>query len=264
MKCESPYQRRLDRHQEFWQEFPCGRCLSCRINRAEEWTFRIRMELEDKTKEGDFITLTFDDEKSTPQQRTWLDKNELVKFIKRLRKGGLKLKYFACGEYGEKHQRAHYHAIIIRDKHAIPFSHETEYYEKYWTFGTVDVGTVTSASTRYVTGYLTKANACPEWATNAPPFQLQSQGLGKDWVEKHPEAEHTLRENNKWIPKYYRDKVTGLELPGNLSTKSSMELLILSAQGKIKLLHKTSKTPGLTTPEQMTHRRNISTAKTNR
>lgn len=251
MKCEAPYQKRLGKHHEFWQEFPCGRCLSCRINRAEEWSFRIRLELEDRRNDGDFLTMTFDDNKCTAEQRTFLDKREVQLFVKRLRKGGLQFRYFACGEYGEKHERAHYHMIIIRKAHSIPFGKEIEHYQKYWPFGSVHVGTVTSASARYVTGYLTKSNAIPPGRESAPPFQLQSQGFGKDWVLKHPDWKTVAKENNEWIPKYFRDLIPNLPQIGDLTRKNSLELLMLYANGNVKTLKTTSQ------PEQLMHRRGM-------
>lgn len=190
MKCGSPYQQ-IDR-MGFAKEYPCGRCLNCRINRAEEWTTRIKLELEDRRQQGDFLTLTFDDKRSTEQQQQLLTKRELQLFFKRLRKAGHKLKYFACGEYGEKHERAHYHAIVIRGD-------EEPTYDKFWQFGDVFVGTVTSASARYVTGYLTKSNAIPPGKGTHPPFQLQSQGMGKEWAKKH---RHDVKEQIQWQPRY--------------------------------------------------------------
>ena len=64
MKCASPYQK--TNVMGFALEYPCGRCINCRINRAEEWSVRLILELEDKTKQGDFITLTFDAKKVAP------------------------------------------------------------------------------------------------------------------------------------------------------------------------------------------------------
>ena len=157
MKCGSPYQKITA--MGFAKEYPCGRCLNCRINRAEEWQTRLTIELEDDRTQGDFLTLTLDDSKVCPLLPLALSKRILQNFFKRIRKGGWKIKYFACGEYGESHHRAHYHAIILRGE-------DQPNYEKYWQLGNVFVGTVTKSSARYVTGYLTKSNTIPPGKQN--------------------------------------------------------------------------------------------------
>jgi len=166
MKCSSPYQTTT--RMGWAKEYPCGRCLGCRINRAEEWSTRICLELEDKTKKGDFITLTLNNE-TCPLLPQALSKRLLQNYFKRLRKAGNKIKYFACGEYGESHGRAHYHAVIIRGE-------DQPNYEKHWhmngqPLGQVHVGTVTRASARYTTGYLTKSNIIPPGKNRCPPIQ---------------------------------------------------------------------------------------------
>lgn len=195
MKCASPYQtlNRMGRA----VEYPCGRCLPCRANRAEEWATRIQLELEKKDLEGDFVTLTYDDKKTCPLLPLALTKRVIQLFFKRMRKSGLRLKYFACGEYGEKHRRAHYHAIILRTKGEQPN------YEKHWPWGNVKVGTVTHASARYVTGYLTKSNTIPPGKNKWPPFQLQSQGMGANWAKENA---YEIHKELSWIPRYLAEK----------------------------------------------------------
>jgi len=262
VKCESPYQRRIGRYHELWQQFPCGRCLNCRINRAEEWTFRLKMELEDKTKIGDFVTLTMDEKKSTEEEIQWLDKRILQRFFKRVRKSGCSIKYFACGEYGEKHGRAHYHAIVIRQKGNPPEYELQDFYEEKWGYGNVKIGSVTSASARYVTGYLVKGTKIPsDCPAEAFPFQIQSQGIGKEWVLKHPTMHEVERENNGWIPKYYRDKIKDLPRTGDLNTASPLSLLILTAIGRTRSLTSRRLLPSLTQPEEMIGIRRISATK---
>lgn len=58
-----------------------------------------------------FITLTYSDE-HMPGNLS-LDKTHLQKFFKRMRKKRGKFRYYACGEYGDHTQRAHYHACIF-------------------------------------------------------------------------------------------------------------------------------------------------------
>ena len=58
-----------------------------------------------------FITLTFNDEYVMPS----LDKSIFQKFMKRLRRmfPDARIRYFMCGEYGDKLSRPHYHACLF-------------------------------------------------------------------------------------------------------------------------------------------------------
>ena len=63
-------------------------------------------------KENCFITLTYNNN-NLPKYKS-LVKKELQDFFKRLRKKyGEGIRYYACGEYGPKGKRPHYHAIIF-------------------------------------------------------------------------------------------------------------------------------------------------------
>ena len=99
-----------------------------------------------------FITLTYDNE-HLPKDES-IDKDELQRFFKRLRKNypPKTIKYFACGEYGDKKKRAHYHAIIF----GVGNNHEDKNYTRNLEKGLTYHGTVTFESARYVTDYVLK------------------------------------------------------------------------------------------------------------
>eukprot|EP01043_Picozoa_sp_COSAG02_P068353 COSAG02_NODE_11317_length_1749_cov_1.025455_4_plen_67_part_01 len=61
-----------------------------------------------------FITLTFSPEELNKRGNPdSLDVRDFQLFMKRLRKKHQhKIRFFNCGEYGEKNQRPHYHALI--------------------------------------------------------------------------------------------------------------------------------------------------------
>lgn len=202
MKCTNPY---IVYHSEFQtSEYPCGRCLACRQLRARDWSQRIKYELEDKKIMGDFVTLTFDDLRSTPLERMYTNKSHIQKFIKRVRRSH-PLKFFAASEYGEKFRRPHYHLIILRNR-------ESEIdYSKYWTKGNIDVGSVTDASIAYVTGYLLKKNAVPkDLPKDARPRHYFSRGIGDGWMTGKTYIE-MAREGN--IPRRWRALADEKELP---------------------------------------------------
>lgn len=114
-------------------EVPCGNCILCRIARTREWSTRLQME-NSCWNESVFLTLTYDDDHVpyTNCGHLTLRKKDLQLFFKRLReslyrdlvasnpslpssvlRSRVKLKYFACGEYGDHTFRPHYHAIEI-------------------------------------------------------------------------------------------------------------------------------------------------------
>ncbi|AYQ58189.1 putative VP4 [Microviridae sp.] len=117
------------------RDVPCGKCYHCRITKVNEWC--TRMVLESKARKYTyFVTLTYSPRSlhtevfretypCTNRCNTYgkeqpmplvLRKDHLQKFNKRLRKNtGIKYKYFACGEYGHKYGRPHYHMIIWSD-----------------------------------------------------------------------------------------------------------------------------------------------------
>lgn len=107
MACKNPYY--LPEHRI---TVGCGQCLFCRIKKRNEWTARLLLERACH-KEAVFATLTYDnDHLPSPPS---VSKRELQLFFKRLRKalGGWKIRYYACGEYGDERFRPHYHAIIF-------------------------------------------------------------------------------------------------------------------------------------------------------
>jgi len=91
---------------------PCGSCIGCRFEKSRQWALRCVHEasLHD---ENCFITLTYSQE-HLPADHS-LDKTHFQKFMKRLRKHftGTTIRFYHCGEYGEKNNRPHYHACIF-------------------------------------------------------------------------------------------------------------------------------------------------------
>ena len=112
---------------------PCGQCLGCRLEYSRQWAMRCALEAS-QYEHNYFLTLTYDGKflplnavakinRSTGEVTTEL-KSTLVKrhvqlFMKRLRKyikakyGHTGVRFYACGEYGSKNGRAHYHLILF-------------------------------------------------------------------------------------------------------------------------------------------------------
>lgn len=197
----------------------CGRCMACRLTKAADWSARILHEFHQFDYSGCFVTLTYNDESLPPGGN--LVKKDLQNFIKRLRKdvAPLKIKYFACGEYGEDPihtKRPHYHAIILGIR-----PYQKQVIEDAWSLygtkkGHVVVGSVTDQSINYTTKYITKKlgglQGQVEYGTKTPPFQIQSQGMGLQWAnENYTSLEETgkitIKGRPSGIPKYYKQKL---------------------------------------------------------
>lgn len=189
------------------------------------WVTRLTHELEEWGSDALFLTLTY---KEMPVAGS-LDKQEFQRFMKRLRKdlsGGAragearKVKYYACGEYGSDFERPHYHLILFGlgkadcrwdgglRKYRCPIV------EDNWGHGIVDVGSVTSASMRYVANYIGKAflgDSAIVYNGREPPFSLMSKGMGLSWALRNRESivRNGLTKGGKAvrIPRYYVGKL---------------------------------------------------------
>lgn len=138
-----------------------------------------------------FITLTYSDE-HMPENRS-LNKREFQLFTKRLRKTlDRKIQFLACGEYGPKTFRPHYHALIFGDD----FSFDRRYVPtktgkhfrsetllKAWGKGFIDIEDMTWSNANYVAGYTMKKLA-------AEYKQLRAGGLvdRSTWSAPDPET----------------------------------------------------------------------------
>lgn len=212
MRCVNPVYVRLV---DLW--VPCGKCMPCRIQRANEWSIRLMHHLGTESQGGVFVTLTYDNN-NVPDDGS-LKKREFSLWIKRLRKEiePKKIKYYGCGEYGEKGGRPHYHAIVF----GLPLSVETEeIINKTWGQGFITLGTVTQDSCRYVSEYISKGMMAGttikqlQLDKKEPPFALMSHGIGEEYVKKNEKVlretlETRVKNKKMGLPRYYK-KVLGL------------------------------------------------------
>ncbi len=202
---------------------PCGHCIKCLQRRQNAWAFRLEQELKVSTS-AMFLTLTYENAPKSFNGIDTLDKRDFQKFMKRLRKklqydntvNKTKIKYYACGEYGDKTERPHYHAIVFN----LPRPFE-KFLLKAWKLGHIHIGTVTEASIFYTTKYALKGlRRKKAWDYDElgrePEFQLMSNGLGISY-NKEPIIDY-LRTNGtelltmqggvkKTLPRYYIEKM---------------------------------------------------------
>jgi hypothetical protein len=164
-----------------------------------------------------FITLTYDTLKVPITKKGYmnLDKRDLQLFFKRLRKRhgkNSKIRYYACGEYGSKTFRPHYHIIL--------FGANINFISPAWDLGHVHYGQVTEASTGYTLKYINKEKKIPMHINDdrQREFSLMSKGLGKNYMSKKMVKWHKNDLENRFycnledgkkiaMPRYYKDKI---------------------------------------------------------
>ena len=171
---------------------PCGQCLACRINRRRKWTARILLEAAE-TAQSIFVTLTYMPEFCPVENIKGelvqvLKKRDLQLFIKRLRevKNVGHVRYFACGEYGSKTQRPHYHLVLF-GKHAT--AQMQEIIRDTWGLGHVSISDLNDKRAAYVAAYtVKKMNSVNARGLHGrpPEFTTQSRkpGIGAEAAKR--------------------------------------------------------------------------------
>lgn len=199
-------------------EVPCGQCMPCRIARREEWTIRLLHEslFWDSSI---FVTLTYNDE-NLPKNCS-LCPNDLTKFFKKLRKriGDRKIKYFACGDYGGRFDRPHYHMIIF----GLDFLNynDRDIIKQCWNkcdwdmLGKSPFGDAGPQSIRYVCKYIEdkvigkESKYAYDENNILPTYAVMSKGIGKNYALENNEQickDLQCKEGFRThpIPRYYR------------------------------------------------------------
>jgi len=173
---------------------PCGQCIGCRLERSRQWAMRCVFESSLHV-DNCFITLTYDDD-HLPANKS-LDVTHFQKFMKRLRfEYGNGIRFFHCGEYGDKYGRPHYHAILFNcdfpDKYFWQMSGNQKLYrsdilEELWPFGISSIGEVTVKSVAYVARYTLKKRLSFSTETGlckpVPEYVTMSRrpGIASEW-----------------------------------------------------------------------------------
>lgn len=223
MRCISPLRIRVSGS---LQDVPCGKCTFCLMSRRADWSFRIAQEAKHSST-AYFLTLTYGNfslpifhvgdygvRKVYPYEFS-LVKPDFQNFMKRFRQEcfPVKVRYYAVGEYGEKNQRPHYHALMFN----APFE-VIQRVEKIWGFGFCKVGDVNPASIHYVTKYVMKPKI--DYGGREPPFALMSRkpGIGSAYLGTHWDWHHAGGDVTKFknytnvngfknkLPRFYRER----------------------------------------------------------
>lgn len=165
---------------------PCGKCLGCQLDYARAWSCRIMLEASLYPDEyNHFVTLTYDDDHNP----VTLVKKHLQDFFKRLRQHfpGVRIRYFACGEYGGDFGRPHYHAIIFNlplpDLEPLHKTFNDGYFKSdllssIWNMGNVIIGSVSLKSASYTARYCMKKRG----RSRDEKYNFEKHGLVPEFI----------------------------------------------------------------------------------
>lgn len=214
-------------------DLPCGQCIGCRLERSRQWAVRMCHEAQ-LYDDNCFITLTYSPENVPPDGS--LNIKHFQDFMKRLRSRfpGKRIRFFHCGEYGERFSRPHYHAclfgfdfpdkVFYRESEAGGRLYTSAVLESLWRFGFCPIGDFSFESAAYVARYVTKkvTGAAADdhyWRVNdvtgeayqvAPEYCTMSRrpGIGAEWFERFsgdvfPRDEVVSRGFVSKPPRYY-------------------------------------------------------------
>lgn len=233
----------------FQLKLPCGQCIGCRLERSRQWAMRCVHEAS-LYSDNCFLTLTYADD-YLPSGGS-LVKRHFQLFMKRLRKFARVpgIRFFHCGEYGDKFGRPHYHAIIFNfdfsDKYLFKSTDRgdklwrSDSLESLWTFGQSMIGSVSFESAAYVARYVMKkvtgdrADAhyvvpstgelrLPEYITMS-----RRPGIGRGWYDKFkfdifPRDYAIMRGKKMGVPKFY----------GSVYEREDPEAFAVVKQGRV-------------------------------
>lgn len=228
-----------ERHAHTSFYVPCGQCGECRLSRARTWATRCVHE-SSQWKFNCFITLTYRE----PPPRNSLNPEDTRNFIRNFRYSFKKpFKYFLVGEYGEKNDRPHYHALIFGHDFGLHKYKETEdplakankksspkvatnlhplwdtsalscpALDDIWSLGHTSVGDLTFDSAAYCAQYAMKkvngSKAKDHYGDRLPEFSRQSQNaIGKQYALQY--ADEIIYNNSvisngtkQPVPNYY-------------------------------------------------------------
>lgn len=220
-----------------WEELqiPCGQCIGCRLTYSRQWAQRIQKESL-SWEQNWFLTLTYDPmwvprkevlNKETGELITGMPlvPEHLTAFIKKLRRRWeyqhhhTGIRFYACGEYGEEHERPHYH-ICLMNFPIEPDSLELQFHnwlgdpifkskeiEKLWRYGITTIGALTWQSAAYVARYMVKKQKGPE---SDKYYESKGQikefvrmslkpGIAREWYEQH--KDEIYKTDEVFVPK---------------------------------------------------------------
>lgn len=211
----------------------CGQCQDCRLQRSADWATRITHEAQ-LHERNSFLTLTYSDEHLPAD--SGLSQRDFQLFMKRLRSEVGKVRYYACGEYGEQTFRPHYHLCLFgedfsEDRELVSQNHQgdrvykSDWLDWIWKKGGCRIGNLTPQSAAYVARYVMKKATGPHAAIRyqtvnsetGEVFAVESErawmslkpGIGADWFKRYghtdvfPIDQVIINGGRRHVPRYY-------------------------------------------------------------
>lgn len=241
-------------------EVPCGKCIGCRLDYSRQWANRCMLEAK-QWSDNYMITLTYDDinvnlvngvnrETGELQLVGTLKPGDLTKFMKDLRRyykyhyNHDNVRFYACGEYGDKTYRPHYHVIVFncpipdlekfflnKDREQIYLSDSIQ---KIWGKGIITVAKLEWQVAAYVARYVMKKRKGKDSDEFYKKLGVQpefvrmsrSPGLARDYYENNKDKiyafdEIHLEQKNGNVmtikPCKYYDRLYDLDSPEALA-----------------------------------------------
>ncbi len=230
-------------------DIPCGQCAGCRLDYSRQWATRCM--LESSFHEFNwFVTLTYDDEHLPFNEcyncddngeivdlfmRPTLRKKHVTQFIKNLRRymeyhyNHTGIRFYACGEYGDKNGRPHYHLILFNcpipdikafqnKSHSGALLFESDILSQCWdNKGLIAIGELTFQSAAYTARYMMKKQK----GRNADYYDKQGQepvfsnmsrrpGIAKEYFDKNFDKIYSI---DKIVIVDYKGKVLSVKPP---------------------------------------------------
>lgn len=239
MKCNTPKVFISPSDNETLISVPCGKCISCQVNKSQNWSFRAEVELKNCVT-ACFITLTYENNYLPEYHRD--DKylieytNEhLKKFYKNIRNNISRynvfrrfhteftikldqdcqtkgLRYMTVPELGEKTSRFHHHSIMFNlpfvQNNIVSKNELINFLKSCWPYGLVHVGEVNTKSINYVAKYCVKDSEDRNIGVKLPRVSV-SKGFGLQYLT--PEMINYYKTNPS--ERQYLTKIGGKKQP---------------------------------------------------
>lgn len=176
-------------------QLPCGKCIGCLLEKSRQWAMRCMHEAK-LYERNCFITLTYDDA-NLPAGGSLVPEHYVL-FMKKLRwKYGEGIRFFHCGEYGEKFGRPHHHALLFNhgfdDRESLGQVNgrplwRSDSLDKLWSYGFCSIGECTFESASYVARYTMKkyGKTDADYGGRVKEYLTMSRkpGIGRGWLDK--------------------------------------------------------------------------------
>lgn len=224
--CRPSYYKDIRDYRGNLVPIPCGKCLSCRIDKRILWEQRLKAEYISGS--SAFVTFTYDDNHLRYNNGSCFPTCSFIdlhRYIDTLRHKVRSLNYsdtfispsfkvYGVTEYGDSFNRPHAHILFF----GLDFSRCHKLFKTSWHYGNVKVLPVLQGGIRYVLKYLDKQQDTKELLQKKyldyglePPRRLIGKGIGRNYIiSQIPNLRKygMFRVGNRFIPcpQYFKNK----------------------------------------------------------